>query len=60
MKERVSLILTASAKILSCSDSAEKSVHQYRVEPRISTEICPLEWWSNHAGSDNRLATPAT
>ncbi|XP_061738828.1 uncharacterized protein LOC133540252 [Nerophis ophidion] len=49
-------------------DSIENSVHRYRVEPAINSDFCPLEWWSNHAGSHSRLApyaqkylaTPAT
>ncbi|XP_062251826.1 zinc finger BED domain-containing protein 4-like [Platichthys flesus] len=49
-------------------DSIENSVCQYRAEPAISSDSCPLEWWSKHAGSHSRLApyaqkylaTPAT
>uniref|UniRef100_A0A3B3QSC0 HAT C-terminal dimerisation domain-containing protein n=1 Tax=Paramormyrops kingsleyae TaxID=1676925 RepID=A0A3B3QSC0_9TELE len=49
-------------------DSVENSVRRYRAEPTISTEACPLEWWSKHAGSHSKLAciaqkylaTPAT
>ncbi len=49
-------------------DSIENSVRRYRAEPTISSESCPLEWWSKHAGSHSRLdsyaqkylATPAT
>lgn len=49
-------------------DSIENSVHRYRAEPAISSDSCPLEWWSKHAGSHSRLApyaqkylaTPAT
>lgn len=40
-------------------DSDENSVRQYRAEPTISTEVCPLEWWSKHAGSHSRLASIA-
>ncbi len=36
-------------------DSIENSVHRYRAEPTISSESCPLEWWSKHAGSHSRL-----
>ncbi|GAA6092479.1 E3 SUMO-protein ligase ZBED1-like [Tachysurus ichikawai] len=49
-------------------DSIENGVRRYRAEPTISTEACPLQWWSKHAGSHSRLAsieqkylaTPAT
>ncbi|XP_068577816.1 E3 SUMO-protein ligase ZBED1-like [Cebidichthys violaceus] len=40
-------------------DSVENSVRRYRSEPTISTEACPLEWWSKHAGSHSRLASIA-
>lgn len=46
----------------------ENCVCRYRAEPTISTDACPLDWWSKHAGSHSRLAsigkkylaTPAT
>ncbi|XP_047192925.1 uncharacterized protein LOC118318563 [Scophthalmus maximus] len=49
-------------------DSIEDSVRRYRAGPAISSDSCPLEWWSKHAGSHSRLApyaqkylaTPAT
>ena len=37
-------------------DSIENSVRGYRAEPAISSDSCPLEWWSKHAGSHSRLA----
>ncbi|XP_063806577.1 uncharacterized protein LOC134987633 [Pseudophryne corroboree] len=40
-------------------DSVENSVRRFRAEPTISTESCPLEWWSKHAGSHSRLASIA-
>ncbi|XP_031723827.1 zinc finger BED domain-containing protein 1-like [Anarrhichthys ocellatus] len=40
-------------------DSVENGVRRYRAEPTISTEACPLEWWSKHAGSHCRLASIA-
>ncbi|MGL5599041.1 MAG: hAT family dimerization domain-containing protein [Aeromonas sp.] len=40
-------------------DSIENGVRRYRAEPTISTEACPLQWWSKHAGSHSRLASIA-
>nr|XP_047126356.1 E3 SUMO-protein ligase ZBED1-like [Hydra vulgaris] len=40
-------------------DSIENNVRRYKAEPTISTEACPLQWWSKHAGSHNRLASIA-
>nr|XP_047125130.1 E3 SUMO-protein ligase ZBED1-like [Hydra vulgaris] len=40
-------------------DSIENGVRRYKAEPTISTEACPLQWWSKHAGSHNRLASIA-
>nr|XP_047141291.1 uncharacterized protein LOC124816231 [Hydra vulgaris] len=40
-------------------DSIENGVRCYKAEPTISTEACPLQWWSKHAGSHNRLASIA-
>lgn len=49
-------------------DSIENNVHRYRAEPTVSSDSCPLEWWSKHAHSHSMLApyaqkylgTPAT
>ncbi|KAL2099535.1 hypothetical protein ACEWY4_003929 [Coilia grayii] len=49
-------------------DSIENNVRRYRAEPTISSDSCPLEWWSKHAHSHSMLApyaqkylgTPAT
>ncbi|KAK7913165.1 hypothetical protein WMY93_013376 [Mugilogobius chulae] len=49
-------------------ESLENYVCCYRAEPIISTDACPLEWWSKHASSHSKLApiahkylaTPAT
>ena len=37
-------------------DSIENSVRRYRAEPTISSDSCPLEWWSKHAHSHSMLA----
>lgn len=38
-------------------DSIETSVHRYRAEPTMSSDSCPLEWWSKHAHS-HRMPGP--
>lgn len=40
-------------------DGIETCVHRYRAEPTISSDSCPLEWWSKHGHSHSLLAPHA-
>lgn len=67
-KKRSSLLAASESDSEEEDDSVEKCVSRYKSEPTLSEDDCPLQWWSNHAGSHSRLAciakkyltTPAT
>lgn len=35
---------------------ADITLDRYRTEPSVSTETCPLQWWSAHTGANGKLA----
>lgn len=67
-KKKAALFVASESDSDEEEDSVEKWVDRYKAEPTISMEACPLQWWSQHAGSHSRLAciaqkylaTPAT
>lgn len=59
-QKKIGLLLMGSDTESDDETSLESSpLARYRAEPSISLEQCPLQWWSAHSRSHDKLATIA-
>ncbi|KAK7164986.1 hypothetical protein R3I94_003387 [Phoxinus phoxinus] len=59
-KKKIGLLVMGSDTESDDETSLESSpLARYRAEPSISLEQCPLQWWSAHSRSHDKLATIA-